>query len=301
MVTAGEEAFLALSRLDYEKHSSESPHFHSVVERWMQRPTLFLSALRFSQWSLMGFLFFILLSLFSPSSGGSLLIFSFFSGAAFLVLIFAVQKWAYRSPLFVLEASHLLLTWSLNLYSLLRSGKRAKEPRSKVRFSIYETFFEPEREEGEVTSQILERKFRDHVSELSATRVVDVMTPFNRLFTLEKNKTLGEVLPAIERASYTRIPVLDTASQKVAGILNVQELVNQMAVSATSEDWRSALIDPLLTAPLFFSPADTLDKIFKEFIKQRAQMGIVLDDQGKIAGVVTMTDLLNYLVAGEGV
>jgi CBS domain containing-hemolysin-like protein len=54
-------------------------------------------------------------------------------------------------------------------------------------------------------------------------------------------------------------------------------------------------IAELLHPPLFVPRTTKCDRLFREFQRQRTHLALVVDEYGKLAGLVTMEDLLEEL------
>jgi len=99
-----------------------------------------------------------------------------------------------------------------------------------------------------------------------------------------------ELNKIILSTNYSRIPVYEDDIDNIIGILSVRKYFEEYSQDEHLE------IRGILLKPLFFKKEDKVDYIFEEFNKTKNHMGIILDENGKTYGMVTMDDILEELV-----
>lgn len=177
-------------------------------------------------------------------------------------------------------------------------------------------------EEGEL--QVAERRLIHNVFEFGDTTVGKVMTPAEKVFALPYEMPLGRMVDAIGAERYSRVPIYrDTArlgkprtdkrgapptptaptptpppptgrtargTMEVVGILLAKDLAGY-AWGALEGHTVQDLLHPVL-----FVPRTTkCDQLFREFQRKRTHVALVVDEYGRLAGLVTMEDLLEEL------
>jgi putative hemolysin len=162
-------------------------------------------------------------------------------------------------------------------------------------------------EEGEL--QVAERRLIHNVFEFGDNTVGKVMTPADKVFALPYEMPLGRMVEAVANSRFSRVPVYrgdgrsdgragDGRRQKgarggpmdVVGILLAKDLVGYaqgLLEGHTIQD---------LLRPVLFVPRTTkCDQLFREFQRKRTHIALVVDEYGRLAGLVTMEDLLEEL------
>jgi putative hemolysin len=136
-------------------------------------------------------------------------------------------------------------------------------------------------EVGEIASRAFE------FAELQAE---DVMVPRQEVVMLPRQATASEVQHILLEHTHTRLPVFDGAVDNVVGYVNVKDII------AVAWDPRLFILEDLLR-PAFFAP-ETLSALdlLKEMKQRRLPFAIIVDEQGGMAGIATMEDLLEELV-----
>jgi CBS domain containing-hemolysin-like protein len=155
-------------------------------------------------------------------------------------------------------------------------------------------------EEGEL--QVAERRLIHNVFEFGDTTVGKVMTPAEKVFALPYEMPLGRMVEAIAQSRYSRVPIYKTpkartgdgkrvrGSMEVVGVLLAKDLAGY-AWSALEGHTVQDLLHPVL-----FVPRTTkCDQLFREFQRKRTHIALVVDEYGRLAGLVTMEDLLEEL------
>ena len=157
-------------------------------------------------------------------------------------------------------------------------------------------------EEGEL--QVAERRLIHNVFEFGDTTVGKVMTPADKVFALPYEMPLGRMVEAIQAERYSRVPIYKTAkaargsdgkrpargAMEVVGILLAKDL--------TGYYWGALeghTVQDLLHPVLFVPRTTKCDQLFREFQRKRTHVALVVDEYGRLAGLVTMEDLLEEL------
>jgi putative hemolysin len=156
-------------------------------------------------------------------------------------------------------------------------------------------------EEGEL--QVAERRLIHNVFEFGDTPVGKVMTPAERVFALPYEMPLGRMVDAISQQHYSRVPVYrggridpkarargERAPLEVVGIVHAKDLVTY-----ASRGLEGHTVQDLLHPPFFVPRTTTCDRLFREFQRRKTHISLVVDEYGRLLGVVTMEDLLEEL------
>jgi magnesium and cobalt exporter, CNNM family len=139
-----------------------------------------------------------------------------------------------------------------------------------------------EEEEGELIHSIIE--FGD-------TRVNEVMTPRTEIVAVPVSATVREVRDRMVESKYSRLPVFRDQIDNVEGIVYVRDILQCWADGREGDG-----IAPLVR-PTYFVPATKpVAELLEEMQKVHAQLSMVIDEYGGVAGLVTVEDILEEIV-----
>lgn len=131
-----------------------------------------------------------------------------------------------------------------------------------------------------------ERRRLRRALRLSSRSAREIMVPRHRIVALEVDTTLDAAARITSKAPYTRFPVYRGELDDVVGVLHTKDLVRaQMRGQAVALE---QLLRPSIKAPLD-ATADALLVLLRE---RRAPHVLVVDAKGRVAGLVTLQDLL---------
>ena len=134
-----------------------------------------------------------------------------------------------------------------------------------------------------------ERAMIHRVFEFAARRVSDIMTPRERIFMLDINTPSDEIFAQMIHGHFSRAPVYRGRPDNIAGILNAKDLVGRRL------DPTPPRIDRLIRPTAFVPPSKPLGELFDEKRRERQWMALVVDEMGKLLGLVTLEDVLEEL------
>jgi len=144
--------------------------------------------------------------------------------------------------------------------------------------------------EGAIDSE--ESEMIHNVFEFTDKVAADILTPVDRIFSLPVDVGYDRMIEEIRSTQFSRIPFYDGDKENIVGIFHVRDL---MSVHSDKKSGRLADMRSRLHPALFASSKMPLEDLLKEFQRTQLHMAIVKDDSGKIAGLVTMDDLLEEL------
>ncbi len=130
------------------------------------------------------------------------------------------------------------------------------------------------------------------VIELGERRVHEVMVPRIAIVALPSDAQYEQAIDTIVGEGHSRVPVYEETVDEVVGILYAKDLLPFLKDGA---DPRPPLRS-LLRAPVFVPESMSIDDLLHEFQRRKVHIGIVLDEYGGTAGLVTIEDLLEEIV-----
>jgi CBS domain containing-hemolysin-like protein len=121
--------------------------------------------------------------------------------------------------------------------------------------------------------------------------IVDVMTPKKEIFSIDEEKFLSEVFPQIEEKRFSRIPVFSKNKENIVGILHIWDIAR-----LPENQYQKTKVGKISRKPFFVFSNEKISDLLVELKKQKTHMGIVLDDDEKLSGIITVEDLIEEIV-----
>lgn len=121
--------------------------------------------------------------------------------------------------------------------------------------------------------------------------IVDVMTPKKEIFSIDEEKFLSEVFPQIEEKRFSRIPVFSKNKENIVGILHIWDIAR-----LPENQYQKTKVGKISRKPFFVFSNEKISDLLIELKKQKTHMGIVLDDEEKLSGIITVEDLIEEIV-----
>ena len=140
----------------------------------------------------------------------------------------------------------------------------------------------------------IEKEERDLVHnalEFDDKPIQDVMTPKESVFSLYGKLTLSKVFSKIEDKGFSRIPVFEETPDKIVGILHIWDISR-----IPEKKYSKITIEKIARKPFFVYSSDRISKLLIELKKKDMHMAIVVDDEDKTIGIITVEDLLEEIV-----
>lgn len=127
---------------------------------------------------------------------------------------------------------------------------------------------------------------------VSEMQVRDIMLPRAQMVVVPADAGVKEFLPRVIRSGHSRFPVVDDKRDEVLGILLAKDL---LAYLAQTESTSFDLWDMLRPA-VFVPESKRLNVLLREFRSSRNHMAIVVDEYGRVSGLVTIEDVIEQIV-----
>jgi len=127
---------------------------------------------------------------------------------------------------------------------------------------------------------------------LRHTPVREIMTPRTDMVSIADTETLRRAAELSMKTGKSRVPVFEKNRDQIVGVLHVKDLL----AHAASEKWDEPALRELARQPFFVPETKTISELMHEFQRLNTHMGIVLDEYGGTAGLVTLEDVLEELI-----
>jgi putative hemolysin len=143
----------------------------------------------------------------------------------------------------------------------------------------------------EIELEEAEREIIQNVFEFGDTVAREIMTPRIDLVAIEHEKTINEAVIQVKDSPYSRFPVFMEKIDHVVGIMHVKDLLRAMSDECGEQNIRT-----IEKPPLFVTESMPINDMLEQFQRQHTQVGIVVDEYGGTAGLVTIEDIIEELV-----
>ena len=186
------------------------------------------------------------------------------------------------------------IIYIVNLFSqviLTALHLNSKEMKQSITESDLRTIVDVSHEEGVLETE--EKAMIKNVFDFGDSLAKDIMTPRVDIVYLSVDNTYEEILAIYQEERYTRYPVYHTTKDEVIGILNIKDLFFHMATNKKSNNFS---LRPLLWEPKYCYEYQKTSSLMTEMKKTASNFTIVLDEYGKVSGLITLEDLLEEIV-----
>ncbi|MBW3652092.1 MAG: hemolysin family protein [Actinobacteria bacterium] len=128
-----------------------------------------------------------------------------------------------------------------------------------------------------------------HLHEQQARQV---MTPTPAVVTVDVSEDVGTALRRCISTGHTRMPVTeDHNSDKVRGVVHSNSLARILMA-----DGPEASIEPAVRPVPIVPETKPLDDLLADLQRNRSTMAVVVDEYGRVAGIVTVEDIIEEVV-----
>ena len=117
----------------------------------------------------------------------------------------------------------------------------------------------------------------------------DVMVPATRMDLVSIDDPYDVLLNAVIEAAHSRFPVFDGERENIIGILMTKDLLKLQRAPELN-------IRALLRPAVFVPETKGLNDLLREFQGNRNHQAIVIDEFGRVAGLITIEDVLEQIV-----
>jgi putative hemolysin len=222
-------------------------------------------------------LFFIVLAEITPRSISTIYAekFSLFVGPPILLLMKLL------TPLiFIMD--------KLSNGLMLMLGVDPKKKQVSMTENEFREILDVSHDEGFLETE--ERRIITNVVDFGDSLAKDVMVPRIDMAFANVDLTYDELVEAFAEDKYTRLPVYSESRDNVIGVVNLKDL---FFYNGSKEDFH---ITDIMREAYFTYEYKKTSELLVEMRRDSIPMGIVLDEYGATAGLITIEDLLEEIV-----
>lgn len=141
-------------------------------------------------------------------------------------------------------------------------------------------------EEGVVTD--IERKLVGSLFKLEEVPAYKIMTPAIDCFFLPANMLNTDAIYEVKKRGFSRIPIYKGDRDNIIGILYAKDLLSVAQTNGT-------VLEALVRPPYFIPRTKRAFDLLREFQQKRVHIAVVVDEYGRVDGIITMEDILEEL------
>ena len=137
-----------------------------------------------------------------------------------------------------------------------------------------------------------QKEMINNIFEFDDLTAADIMTPRIDVEAIDADDSIDEALRASVENGVSRLPVYEEEIDHIIGVLTIKDLLPYVGKPLPE----TVTVRSIMREPLFVPETKKCGELFSEMTALRAQMAMIVDEYGGIAGIVTMEDLLESIV-----
>lgn len=194
-------------------------------------------------------------------------------------------RWLVQAAFFLILPITLTISLLLSIAALAEPEEQEEEHPSEG----VDALLEAGEEEGVLDEG--DRALVRSVVEFGDKVVRDVMTPRPQIVAVPGTMSLEAFTAEINEHGLSRVPVYGESLDHITGIAFARDLLRVGDVDA-----RRLTVASLQKPAAFLPETKKVNELLREMQQQKQHMGIVIDEYGGVAGLVTIEDLLEAIV-----
>ena len=127
------------------------------------------------------------------------------------------------------------------------------------------------------------------VLKISGMHVAEIMIPAPKMDMLDIDMNIDEMMGKIIDIGHSRYPVYEEDKENIIGVLMTKDVLKWQRAPEIN-------LKVLLRTAIFVPETKNLTDLLRDFKKNRNHMAMVVDEFGRISGLVTFEDLLEEIV-----
>ena len=125
---------------------------------------------------------------------------------------------------------------------------------------------------------------------VSEMQVRDIMLPSSEITSITITDEIKDIQKKMASSGHSRFPVFDETGENVLGILLAKDLLASELTESENK------IKSMLRSPVFVPESKKLNILLREFKANRNHLAVVVDEYGKVSGLVSIEDVLEQIV-----
>ncbi|VVB84616.1 Inosine-5'-monophosphate dehydrogenase [uncultured archaeon] len=174
-----------------------------------------------------------------------------------------------------------------SMIALLGGKERVKHP--FVTEELINMMLKVGEKEGTIAKH--EREIISNVFEFTDEKAHGVMTPRERMVCIEESETLEAALDLINRSGHSRLPVYQKNFDNITGMIYAKDLLK-----FKDYDLNRIKVFQILRPLLIVKAGKEIASVLKELQQKKMNISVVVDNNMKVIGLVSIEDILEELV-----
>jgi putative hemolysin len=200
-----------------------------------------------------------------------------------------LARWAVMLRVLIYVALPVTLVLGF-LQSVTALTKEHADETPETQAEAVDALIEAGQEEG-----ILDEANRDliqSVVEFGGKTVREAMKPRPEIVAVPTNTTVEQFIELLRTKPFSRVPVFEGTIHNIVGVVFAQDVLQ-----VPDSEAHTRTVDTLMRRDVYFVPESKLGSdLLREMQKNNIRMGIVVDEYGGVAGLVTIEDLVEEIV-----
>ena len=193
-------------------------------------------------------------------------------------------------PLLLFSRLALPLVWVLERLAVFLQGLTKTTTDPTVTESELISMAEHGAEEGTIEHD--EKEMIERIFAFNNLRARDVMIPKQRVFTLDVDRRIEDVLPKLMARPHTRIPLYSGKSDSITRVISLRDVFSEALRGHTKKPLKKVRHEH----PLFVPVNQPIEQLFPILRHDEQRLVIVVDEYGAMQGMFTLEDMLEQLV-----
>lgn len=193
-----------------------------------------------------------------------------------------------RAVVYILRPVISILTFFINVLITFPRGKeRIRNP--FVTEEIIKMMLRVGEREGTIEKH--EREIIHKVFEYSDKKAIEVMTPRKDMTSIEESRNLADALVLINESGHSRIPVYKEIFDNITGMVYAKDFLK-----FRDRDMERVKVHQILRPVLIVKEERKISSILKELQQKKINISVVVNENKKVMGLVSVEDILEELV-----
>ncbi len=147
-------------------------------------------------------------------------------------------------------------------------------------------------EEQHIPAEESELQMIRGILRMDTVKVREIMRPRPDMVIAPVTAEPEEMMAQMTTGGHSKIPVYSETPDTIVGVVYARDLLAARANGSEKGDLVRQLARPAIHVP----ESQNLERLLREFQEHRTSIAIVVDEYGGIAGLVTVTDLIEEIV-----
>jgi CBS domain containing-hemolysin-like protein len=123
--------------------------------------------------------------------------------------------------------------------------------------------------------------------------IQQIMVPRTDVVAFDSSEKISTLLQKIKKISHSRYPIYEKTIDNIIGFVHIKDLYNLID---TPKEKKSLKDFSIIRKIIYSIEARPADEVLYEMRKKRIHIGVVMDEYGGTAGIVTLEDIVETII-----